>query len=110
VGGSSLRVVVADDAGERSTGLRKRRTLGPYDGMLFAYPESVIEAYTMSTVPVALDIAFYDTAGRLVNRLRMEPCAGSESACRSYFPKGEFRYALETLADELPTGRLVATG
>lgn len=106
VGGEDLRVVVADETGERSQGLRRRRDLGPYDGMAFVYSEPTDTAFTMSTVPVPLEIGFYDGAGRVVSRLRMEPCAGTDAECPRYRPDGPFRYAIETLAGELPAGRL----
>jgi uncharacterized membrane protein (UPF0127 family) len=108
VGGQSLRVVVADGVDERAEGLRRRRTIGPYDGMLFVYDEPVVVAFTMSTVPVPLEIAFYDARGRVVTRLQMEPCAGSDVECPAYHADDEFTYALETLADDLPRGRLTA--
>ena len=106
VGGQSLRVVVADSPDERSEGLRRRRTIGEYDGMLFAYTEPVEIPFTMSTVPVPLEIAFYDGDGRVVSRLHMRPCADAASDCPSYRADAEFVYALETLQDELPKGRL----
>ncbi len=106
VGGKSLRVVVADTAEERSEGLRRRRTIGEYDGMLFVYTEPVEISFTMSTVPVPLDIAFYDGDGRVVSRLRMRPCADADADCPSYSADAEFVYALETLKGELPKGRL----
>lgn len=110
VGGESLRVVVADTVEERSQGLRRRRTIGDYDGMLFVYTESVAITFTMSTVPAPLDIAFYDGDGQVVSRLRMRPCADAASDCPSYSAGTEFVYALETLKDELPRGRLSAAG
>ncbi len=106
VGARSLRVVVADEVDERALGLRRRETIGPYDAMLFVYEDPVVVAFTMSTVPVPLDIGFYDADGKLVTRLRMEPCTGSDAECPLYRPDGPFVYALETLADELPHGRL----
>jgi uncharacterized membrane protein (UPF0127 family) len=106
VGRDRLRVVISDTPGERSQGLRERETIGPYDGMLFVYTEPTTTAYTMSTVPVPLDIAFYDADGRVVTRLRMEPCPGTTGECPLYPPTGPFRFALETLAGELPKGRL----
>ena len=60
MGGRCLRVVLADDMTERVQGLRERSNLGPYDGMLFVYDEPVDGAFTMSTVPVPLEIGFYD--------------------------------------------------
>jgi uncharacterized protein len=106
VGGRSVRVVVADDDAERGTGLRRRRTLGSYDGMLFAYDADTTVRFTMSTVPVPLDIAFYDRDGHVVTRLRMKPCAGTDAQCPLYASSGPFRYALETLAGRLRSGRL----
>jgi len=106
VGDQSLSVVIADDDDERGQGLRGRETIGAYDGMLFAFDQDSSTAFTMSTVPVPLDIGFYDAAGHVVDRLRMEPCADSDAACPIYQAKGAFRYALETLADDLPRGPL----
>ena len=106
VGGRSLGVVVADDDAERTAGLRQRSDLGRYDGMIFVFEAPTRTAFTMSTVPVALDIGFYDEAGRVVDRLRMEPCDGAESECPIYRSSGPFRFALETLAGDLPVGHL----
>jgi len=76
--------------------------------MLFAYTEPTTTSFTMSTVPVALDISWYDADGRLVSRTRMEPCAGTEDECLLYAAVGPFQYAVEALAGELPRGRLRA--
>ena len=108
VGDDELSVVIADDESERGQGLRERETIGKYDGMLFVYEDESERSFTMSTVPVPLDIGFYDSRGRLVNQLRMEPCAGSDAECPGYLSGAEFRYALETLAGDLPEGRLRA--
>ena len=106
VGTQRLRVVIADDDSERIQGLRRRRDIGSYDGMLFVYQADTTTGFTMSTVPVALDIGFYGADGSLVTRLRMVPCAGAESECPVYRADDAFRYALETLAGRLPHGRL----
>jgi uncharacterized membrane protein (UPF0127 family) len=108
VGDDELRIAIADDEAERGQGLRERAGIGRYDGMLFVYTEDGERSFTMSTVPVPLDIGFYDDRGKLVNRLRMEPCAGSDSDCPLYPSEVDFRYALETLAGDLPEGRLRA--
>ena len=110
VGKDTLHVVIADSDSERTQGLRRRHTIGRYDGMLFVYPGATTATFTMSTVPVALDIAFYDSDGRVVRRLRMKPCAGTDSTCPVYPSGGAFRYALETLAGDLPRGRLRSPG
>jgi uncharacterized membrane protein (UPF0127 family) len=97
VGGKQLRVVVADDDAERSQGLRQKVDASPYDGMLFVFPSDGLVSFTMATVPEPLEIVFFDVAGRVVDRLHMEPCpSGTDATCPSYTPKGAFRYALET--------------
>ena len=96
VGGRRLRVVVADDADERVQGLRRKSDAAPYDGMLFVFPSSTLVSFTMAGVPDALEIVFYDADGRVVDRLHMTPCAGTDASCPAYTPNGEFRYALET--------------
>jgi len=106
VGGHVLDVVVADTEPERETGLRRRRDLGRYGGMLFVFPSPTTVGFTMSTVPVALDIGFYDAAGAVVDRLRMEPCAGTDASCPVYRARASFSYALETLPGRLPHGAL----
>jgi len=111
VGDRTLGVVVADEPDERYRGLRQREDLGSYDGMLFVFEGPTQTAFTMSTVPVPLDIGFYDADGRVVDRLRMQPCPiASEARCASYRASGPFSYALETLAGDLPKGRLAASG
>jgi uncharacterized membrane protein (UPF0127 family) len=97
VGGKQLRVVVADAEAERVQGLRQKVDASPYDGMLFVFPSEGVEAFTMAMVPEALEIVFFDDAGRVVDRMRMAPCPkGSDATCPSYTPKGPFRYALES--------------
>jgi uncharacterized membrane protein (UPF0127 family) len=66
-------------------------------------------SFTMSTVPVPLDVGFYDASGRPVDRLVMQPCPDrSASECPSYRSRAPYDYALETLQDELPAGGLSA--
>jgi uncharacterized protein len=106
VGGRLLSVVLARTEAQRNEGLRQRSDLGPYDGMLFVFDADTQVAFTMSTVPVGLDIGFYRSDGRSVGQLRMRPCPGSETQCPVYEVHKSFRYALETLVGKLPRGRL----
>jgi uncharacterized membrane protein (UPF0127 family) len=106
VGGRCIRVVIADTLGERVEGLRQRSDVGDYDGMLFVFDGATDTAFTMSTVPVPLDIGFYDAAGKLVSDQRMVPCAKAEDQCPVYRADGPFVYALETVKGELPAGSL----
>lgn len=107
VGGKALRVVVADDEDERVQGLRQKSDASPYDGMLFVFPSDGLVSFTMATVPDALEIVFFDAAGRVVDRMRMAPCPnGTDATCPLYTPKGPFRYALETGAGVVYDGAL----
>jgi uncharacterized membrane protein (UPF0127 family) len=106
VGGRCLRLVVADETSEHVEGLRRRADLGPYDGMLFAYGEPTTTTFTMSGVPVPLEIGFYRSDGTPVSRRHMTPCPRADADCPSYSAGSSFQYALETLSGELPSGEL----
>jgi uncharacterized membrane protein (UPF0127 family) len=106
VGGQPFEVVLADQGDERYQGLRERDDIGPYDGMLFVFDRPTSTSFTMSTVPVPLEIGFYDDDGRVVDRLLMQPCPDAQSQCPLYSAQGPFTYALETLQGDLPDGDL----
>ncbi|UCF10151.1 MAG: right-handed parallel beta-helix repeat-containing protein [Candidatus Bipolaricaulota bacterium] len=100
-------VLVADEAHERFTGYRgfPEEMLGHVPGILFVYEQEVGggpsgSAFTMETVTLDLDIAFFDGRGHYVGGATME--AGSETR---YTVEGAFRYALE-----LPVGSLERLG
>ena len=106
VGSRPVAVVLARTEAERQAGLRRRSTLGPYGGMLFVFPSPTTVGFTMSTVPVPLDIAFYDASGAVVDRLHMKPCSGTDATCPVYRARAPFSYALETVGGAAPAGRL----
>jgi uncharacterized protein len=107
IGGDCRRVVVADATGERAVGLMRRRDLGPYDGILFVFGAPTQGSFTMSQVPVPLDIGWYDAAGRPVDQQVMQPCPDRPvSDCPSYRSRGPYSYAVETLEGGLPGGAL----
>lgn len=109
VAGDCRRVVVADSVEERATGLMRRRDLGPYAGMLFVFDRPTTSFFTMSDVPVPLDIGWYDVEGRPVDRTLMQPCPQRSAAeCPVYQSKGAYRYALEALGGRLRSGTLSA--
>jgi uncharacterized protein len=106
VGGKALHVVIAKTDPQRQRGLRQRSDVGPYDGMLFVFAATTNVGFTMSTVPVSLDIGFYRSDGRRVDTLRMVPCSGTDATCPVYRARTSFRYTLETLPGGLPAGTL----
>jgi uncharacterized membrane protein (UPF0127 family) len=96
LGEESWSVAVADTSAERRQGLRGVRDLGDLDGMLFVFETTTSATFTMRDTLMPIDIAFFDSAGDLVDRLEMVPCAAEP--CPSYQASGPFRYALETEA------------
>jgi uncharacterized membrane protein (UPF0127 family) len=110
VGGRKRHVVIADDSGERVQGLRGKADAAPYDGMVFVYPAPLIEPYTMATVLAPLEITFFDARGRVVDRIHMEPCKGTDTTCPTYQSRAPFQYALETADGVRYRGRLAVGG
>ena len=70
--------------------------------MLFVFDGATDVGFTMSTVPVPLDIGFYDADGKPVSTRHMKPCAKVEDECPVYRSDEPFTYALETLKGKLP--------
>lgn len=110
VGDRCLRVVVADEAGERVQGLRGVRDLAPYDGMLFVFPDDTDARFTMADTLIPLDIGWYDAGGLPIDRTTMEPCPDAERECPPHGASRRFRYALETAAGALGGGSLGGCG
>lgn len=90
-------MAVADTAAERYQGLRRVADLGALDGMIFVWDSEVVTAFTMRTVPIALDIGFFGADGVLFDVMRMEPC-GDSYDCPLYATDRPFQFAIETPA------------
>ncbi len=105
-----LRLVVADSEEERVAGLRDHTAdLGPYDGMLFAFQGPSDAAFTMSGVTDPLDIAFFDQDGARNATRAMKPCPDkADNECPVYRADGQYAFAVETKAGQLPSGPITA--
>lgn len=97
VDGREWLVAVADTPDERFQGLRRVADLGALDGMIFVYDSERESSFTMRTVPIPLDIGFFDTAGVLFDIVSMLPCGDSED-CPSYYATGPFQFTIERAA------------
>jgi uncharacterized membrane protein (UPF0127 family) len=106
VGGACKRIVVADTESQRVQGLRQRRDIGPYAGMLFVFDADSNAGFTMADTLVPLDIGFYDASGHPVDRRDMVPCSPAAPNCPLYRSRAPYRYALETLRGGLGAGGL----
>lgn len=74
--------------------------LGGADGMLFVFDEPTLAAFYMWQTPLALTVAFFDEAGRLVDGAEMDPCLDeTPDDCERY--RSEVPYVL---ALEVPLG------
>jgi uncharacterized membrane protein (UPF0127 family) len=64
----------------------------------------------MATVLAPLEITFFDARGRVVDRIHMVPCKGSDATCPTYESSAAFQYALETADGVRFRGRLAVGG
>jgi uncharacterized membrane protein (UPF0127 family) len=89
----SIGVQIADDDVERSHGLRYRRQMNKERGMAFLFPDDTMAAFDMRDTLIPLSIAFFDSAGRILEILHMRPCY--QEPCPLYTPSATYRGALE---------------
>jgi uncharacterized protein len=95
-------VMVAANPAQRERGLMEVTDLAGYEGMLFAWDADTSGGFWMRNTPTPLDIAWYAADGSFVSAVEMEPCGDSDS-CPTYYPEGDYRFALETFQGELAT-------
>jgi uncharacterized membrane protein (UPF0127 family) len=94
----AIPALVADEGYSRFVGFRgfPAALLPGFPGILFAFDQDQQGRFTMETVKVGLDIAFFDAAGAFAGGATMEP-----EATGLYSAKNPFRYALELAAGAL---------
>ena len=102
VGGVPIEVQVADTPERRARGLMFQDAL-PYDeGMLFVHDRPGSHSMWMPNMRFALDMMWFDAAGRVVHiELGVPPCGADVSStgrCPSYGPAGGALYVLEATA------------
>jgi uncharacterized protein len=100
--GVTFRPEIAMDADQRSRGLMHRLKV-PVDGMLFVFPEQTTGGFWMKNTLVPLSIAFFDSRGKRVRRLTMQPCR--RDPCPLYSAGRSYRYALELRANDTRPAR-----
>ncbi|MPZ52116.1 MAG: hypothetical protein GEU79_05190 [Acidimicrobiia bacterium] len=98
VGDEELTVALADDARERSQGLRGVDDIGDLDGMLFVFENAREATFIMEDTIMPIDIGFYDSGGELVRTYQMVPCRQDDQECDVYPSEAAVAYALEVPA------------
>lgn len=93
---ATLHVDVADDGDERARGLMGVEQLPRDQGMAFVWDEPVTTTFWMKDTLVPLSIAFWDTDGRIIDILDMEPC--TSDPCPTYRPDAPYVGAVEANA------------
>ena len=106
IGKTCKPVLVASTEAQQNQGLRGVRSLAPYQGMLFAFPDDQRARFTMADTVIPLEITFYDAKGQPISTEHMVPCPGTDLTCPTYGPNQAYRYALETEQDKMPPGAL----
>jgi len=96
--GTPLFVAVASTHDERVKGLSGVSNLDRIDGMLFFFEGSSTARFWMKDTLIDLDIAFFDTLGRLITVRTMPVC--TEDPCPTYGSAGPYRWVLEAPAGQ----------
>jgi uncharacterized protein len=96
-----LKVEVASTPEQHQLGLMERTALPETQGMIFVYdaPQDTLGGFWMYRTRIPLDIAFIDTAGRIVTIHTMQPCQSPNAQlCPSYRPSAPYLHVLEVNA------------
>lgn len=86
--------LLADTEERWRQGLKDRRDLAGYDGMIFKFDRDVDTAFGMRDTPIPLTIAWFDANGVFISRTDMEPCL-QRVDCPAYRATRPYRYAIE---------------
>jgi uncharacterized membrane protein (UPF0127 family) len=73
IGGEAFTLELARDPWTMFRGLGGRTRIDRKGGMLFVYPRAQPLAFVMRDCPVAIDVAFLDPSGRVINVYEMKP-------------------------------------
>ena len=90
---ATLHVDIADDDVERAQGLMGVTQLPADQGMAFVWDEPHLGSFWMKDTLIPLSIAFWDTHGRVIAIIDMEPCTTDD--CPNYGPGVPFMGAVE---------------
>ena len=102
IDGSKYLVAVADDEVERAQGLMEVDELGSVEGMLFSWSTEVSTGFWMKDTLMSLDLAFFDSQGRVVDQTTLEPCLADP--CPVFVARAPFQWVLESIPGTIQVG------
>jgi uncharacterized membrane protein (UPF0127 family) len=89
----TLQVQLALTQASQAQGLMGVEEIPEDYGMVFLWSEPGVHAFYMKDTLIPLDIAFWDTGGRIIDIQTMEPCR--QANCPIYTPSGQHIGAVE---------------
>jgi len=89
----ALTVEIADNSFKRSLGLMFRGSLESNEGMLFIFNDERQRSFWMLNTKIPLDAIFFDSSGKVVDIIQMEPCKSLH--CAAYTSEKPAKYVLE---------------
>ncbi len=102
VGGTLVRLAIADTPAERELGLGGRTALAPDEGMLFVFPQDGRYSFWMKDMHFAIDIVWIAADGTVIF---VAPSVSPDTYPHAFTPPTAARYVLE-----LPAGFMEAHG
>ena len=88
-----LEVEIADNLFKQMLGLMFRNSLASNEGMLFIFRNESSRSFWMFNTKIPLDAIFFDSSGKIVEIIQMEPC--NSFFCTQYYSKVKSTYVLE---------------
>lgn len=98
-------MVEATTEAQQQHGLMGRTGLGGFAGMAFVFARPATVGFYMKDTLMALQVAWFDPAGRYIAAAAMPPCPPSAASCPVYYSPRRYK-----LAVEVPNGGLARMG
>ena len=98
LGTTTVDAYVADDDQRRAQGLMHIERLAPDQGMLFVFDQPQVLSFWMKNTLMPLQIGFFDTSCRLIDRQEMDVAKSVFATPPSYQSRGDAILALEMTA------------
>ena len=88
--------LLATTTKQLENGLMGRSDLAGFDAMVFRFDRNLIAGFYMKNVKAPLNIAWFDSNGKIVGATTMPVCPPQIKDCPTFKPGAAFRTAMET--------------